>query len=322
MFRVVPDQLRISEGWVRCGNCDEVFDANAHLRNLHAMAALLGSAPDSHEATQLMPLKAEPEPDYDWGTVLSAPPAEPVPAYNWQSDPFLEHSPQDIPAADELVDTMLLPLEPQAAQPDIALIGSAGANPRVHNLQELAPEAEDAPVSEQAPLSFMKPAATVAGSRPWLGRKALLAACTVLSLALLVQALLQERDTLAARAPALRPLLQAGCQWLACKVSPLRDIEAIAIDSSAFTSVRPGVYLLRATLKNAAATELATPALELTLTDAQDQPLLRRVLLPAEISSKAALSAGAELSTNLPIAVQSGAVPEKIAGYKLLAFYP
>ena len=28
MFRVVPDQLKISEGWVRCGHCSEVFDAS------------------------------------------------------------------------------------------------------------------------------------------------------------------------------------------------------------------------------------------------------------------------------------------------------
>ena len=34
VFRVVPDQLRISEGWVRCGHCDEVFDGNAHLQML------------------------------------------------------------------------------------------------------------------------------------------------------------------------------------------------------------------------------------------------------------------------------------------------
>src|SRR4051812_33647636 len=31
MFKVVPDQLRISEGWVRCGHCSDVFDASAHL---------------------------------------------------------------------------------------------------------------------------------------------------------------------------------------------------------------------------------------------------------------------------------------------------
>jgi predicted Zn finger-like uncharacterized protein len=27
VFRVVPDQLRVSEGWVRCGKCSEVFNA-------------------------------------------------------------------------------------------------------------------------------------------------------------------------------------------------------------------------------------------------------------------------------------------------------
>ena len=31
LFKVVPDQLRISEGWVRCGQCDEIFDASLHL---------------------------------------------------------------------------------------------------------------------------------------------------------------------------------------------------------------------------------------------------------------------------------------------------
>lgn len=32
MFKVVPDQLRISEGWVRCGKCEEIFDASAHMQ--------------------------------------------------------------------------------------------------------------------------------------------------------------------------------------------------------------------------------------------------------------------------------------------------
>jgi len=32
MFKVVPDQLKISEGWVRCGQCSEIFDASAHLQ--------------------------------------------------------------------------------------------------------------------------------------------------------------------------------------------------------------------------------------------------------------------------------------------------
>ena len=33
MFRVVPDQLKISDGWVRCGHCSDVFDAMLNLQS-------------------------------------------------------------------------------------------------------------------------------------------------------------------------------------------------------------------------------------------------------------------------------------------------
>lgn len=36
VFRVVPDQLRISEGWVRCGRCSEVFNALEHMVDVAA----------------------------------------------------------------------------------------------------------------------------------------------------------------------------------------------------------------------------------------------------------------------------------------------
>jgi predicted Zn finger-like uncharacterized protein len=354
MFRVVPDQLRISDGWVRCGHCDEVFDANAHLRSLNAVAEAPAASPpvqesqtapqDSYAATQLRPLKAESKPEYDWGPVLSVPPAEIAatlsfadatlaldsavqtemapPAYSWQSDPLLEQSPQGTAAAEELADTVRMPLEPQSKPPAVDPAAWAKLRRRTRAQQATGHDADDAPLSEHAALSFMKPGAATADGSLWLGRKMLMAASTLLALVLALQVLQQQRDPIAARAPALRPLLEAGCKLLACQVSALREIESMAIDSSAFTSVRPGLYLLNATLKNSAMTELAMPALELTLTNAQDQTLLRRVLLPAEISPKATLAAGAELSTSLPIAVKSGAVPEKIAGYKLLAFYP
>lgn len=39
-FKVASDQLRASEGWVRCGQCDEIFDAVAHLVPLDAFPVL------------------------------------------------------------------------------------------------------------------------------------------------------------------------------------------------------------------------------------------------------------------------------------------
>ena len=57
LFKVVPDQLRLSQGWVRCGSCGTVFDAGAQMQ--HAEARSL-SAPDqddegaSHSAWSLL----------------------------------------------------------------------------------------------------------------------------------------------------------------------------------------------------------------------------------------------------------------------------
>ena len=33
LFKVVPDQLKLSDGWVRCGHCSDVFDATRYLEN-------------------------------------------------------------------------------------------------------------------------------------------------------------------------------------------------------------------------------------------------------------------------------------------------
>lgn len=51
-FRVVQDQLRVSEGWVRCGNCQQVFNALESLFDLDAPHEPVGlpapPAPDPH----------------------------------------------------------------------------------------------------------------------------------------------------------------------------------------------------------------------------------------------------------------------------------
>ena len=45
VFRVVPDQLRVSEGWVRCGRCADVFNAAEALVDLDGGAARNAAAP-------------------------------------------------------------------------------------------------------------------------------------------------------------------------------------------------------------------------------------------------------------------------------------
>jgi predicted Zn finger-like uncharacterized protein len=56
-FKVAPDQLKLSDGWVRCGHCSDVFDANRYLEN-RAHGANQPKSPSNHRAPP--PLSHEP----------------------------------------------------------------------------------------------------------------------------------------------------------------------------------------------------------------------------------------------------------------------
>jgi len=66
-FRVVADQLRISEGWVRCGRCQEVFDATQALEEMPLTTAPVSastaqSAPQEQAITQPSIVRGEDAP--------------------------------------------------------------------------------------------------------------------------------------------------------------------------------------------------------------------------------------------------------------------
>lgn len=55
-FQVVPDQLRVSQGWVKCGVCQDIFDANDALTEADVL-----DAPTGEPLTG--PLETRPTPD-------------------------------------------------------------------------------------------------------------------------------------------------------------------------------------------------------------------------------------------------------------------
>ncbi|MDO9285902.1 MAG: zinc-ribbon domain-containing protein, partial [Aquabacterium sp.] len=75
VFRVVQDQLRVSEGWVRCGRCNGVFDATEVLFDIDSGAAVSLPSPES-EAT---PALAENEAAAPSPFAAPPPPAPPPP---------------------------------------------------------------------------------------------------------------------------------------------------------------------------------------------------------------------------------------------------
>ncbi len=140
---------------------------------------------------------------------------------------------------------------------------------------------------------------------------------------LAIQVTVRERDALFAQVPAARPWVSAVCEWTGCIVSPMRRKEFIVVESASFTPIRGDVYRLNFVIRNNAPTALAMPAVELALTDLQNRPVVRRVLLPAEFGGKSdALEPSAEWSSSLAVSVKTNGSSERIAGYRLLAFYP
>ncbi|MBV7541279.1 zinc-ribbon and DUF3426 domain-containing protein [Acidovorax sp. sic0104] len=138
--------------------------------------------------------------------------------------------------------------------------------------------------------------------------------------ALVLQVAVQERDRIVAMDARARPWLMKLCAPLGCDIAPQRQIADMVIDSSSFNKARGDSYQLTMGVKSKASIVLAMPAVELTLTDAQDQPILRRVLLPADMGAPSELPARGEWSTSVSVVVTTGGA--RVAGYRLLAFYP
>jgi len=307
MFKVVPDQLRISEGWVRCGHCAEVFDASAHLQDGKGPAdwqpAAAPPPPPAAAPVQQAPAPQE-EPD-----AVPAEAAAPTPAEEAESLLPVQQ-PQDIsypPFAlnrpDEGGDSQGYP-EPVAAPAD----------------SSWDPPAPD-PILQD--MSFVRQARRKAFWRRPAVRALLVLAALAMAALLAAQLAVHDRDRLAAVHPGLRPALEALCGPLDCAIAAPRQIEAVLIDNSSFNKLRGDAYRLNLTLRNQAPMQIAMPAIELTLTDAQDQPLLRRVLTPSDMGAGAGvIGAASDWTGSLAMSVAGNGNAGRIAGYRLLAFYP
>lgn len=305
MFKVVPDQLRVSNGWVRCGQCSEVFDANANFQTKTAEEVLNRVAPPNAKPSAMAttPSAHGEAPDVaDSLALKAASPEAPI----VDADPRVPHSaPQEMPAQ---------------------LGVSAAPSEDSNRIEEppLAPADASLPLPENLPPhTFMQvSSAPTRKSARWV-RVTWSVLCLLLVLVLLLQFVVMERDRIAATEPRAKRFLEPLCALVACRISPFRQIESVVIDQSSFVKVRSDVFRLNFTLKNTAQVALATPAVELTLTDMQDQALVRRVFLAEDFGGKqGVIDAGAELLASMPLAVKLVGNTEKVSGYRLLSFYP
>lgn len=322
-FRVVADQLKLSEGWVRCGQCSEVFDAAA------SMVVLPASAPDAPpEATTGAQVNVVEMADVPVDLPMSEPVWAPAPVPVPTPEP--ETEPETVPpapaimavAADAAEALRIEPTwEPEPAAPVSAFAPEPTPEPPADSPEPDAPAStENAPAEPE--VSFVRQARREAfWAKPWV-RAVQAVVALVLALVLLLQVAVHRRDWLATAYPASVPWLTALCQPVGCEIGALHQLESITIDSISFLDLRNGKFRLEVSLRNASAHRLAIPALELSLTNLRDEVVVRKVIGPHDWSQPTTdLPARSDLPLSVQLAV-SNASELRMSGYRAIIFYP
>ena len=357
-FKIVPDQLKISDGWVRCGHCADVFDATLFLEGEGPVAVPVAPVPPA-PVQETEPVVSAPT----RRVVISAPVTPPPgdgddgwllrPRQTEEPAPSLQ-GPRSVPGMDRVQ-------ADQAFEEELrrfAVSSTSGATPPVPSPAPAAPAAigpvaaETAPFEEDEAVAVdLRPALPLPtfssepeGAHPaeppvlepsfvvqarkrafWQSRgtrAALWLVSVLLVLGLLIQIAVHERDRLAAWHPATGSLLVALCRPLGCEVGPARQIESVVIDSSNLVRRLGNSYSFDLVLKNSAAHPVAMPALELSLTDTRDAVIVRRVFPPEELpGAPRLLPPQGALSLSLRLSIADQGV-SSMSGYRALVFYP
>lgn len=283
VFKVVPDQLKVSSGWVRCGRCAEVFDAATHM--------LSSAGTQASAATTRMP--------------ASSPAPSPV------------RAPDATPLA--------------ISRPEVKPSAASPVNLRASAPLSTTSMAAEVHFDEVPELSFVRHAK----NRVFWQQARVVRSLLALSLGLIgllaFQVVLDQRNQLAAMYPSWQSGLARFCTAIGCVIEPVKQLDALKIESSTFQKIQESpqgdTFTLKVTLKSSATQPLAVPALELTLTDVNDKPVLRRVLLPQELGFQGiTLAALGEWNGVVSIFVTASPSQSReqasVTGYRVLAFYP
>jgi predicted Zn finger-like uncharacterized protein len=315
LFKVVADQLKISNGWVRCGQCGSVFDAQQNaMPDPEAPPAQVTALP----AESAVAPSAEPEPSPTPSpSAHEEPPAHPElvkPVAPTAAPESSEDSRSEPSKSSDFTDSTGWPVDEGELMPELKPGDSAH------------PELDETP-------TFIAQAQRAARWQSPAVRLALLGVISALAVALAAQVALQERDRVAAQWPQSKPWLERLCRFANCQIQAFKQIEAITVDASSFNRDQRSpalpdsalqTYSVGVTLKNIGTLPVALPHIELSLQDSNEQTILRRVLSPAQLGMNApSLGAAQDLSGKLSVQIDAAKLAGgRVQGYRILAFYP
>lgn len=328
-FFVTEEQLNKHDGKVRCGQCMHVFDAKTQFvsitTNTTDVAGVINGA-DTHAPPESTKSSDIVTPEWP---IIHDELLENNEQLNQkqQSDAESERNTNDYILDDKVFDQTDndKKTENPSQLENLDKIKSPG---KIKELSEVSSISNKMEINTHKPSYFddfvgkTKFHTTKTGKKsrrwPWaLGALIFLLVASAQSIYFL-------RDEIAIHYPNIKPYLVKACLQLTCSVNLPKQIEFIVIDDSDIQEDpdHPGLMHLSSNLINTGTLIQAYPNLELTLTDVDDKPILRRIFrpseyLPANTDIAGGFKAREEVRIKLAITTQNVAV----AGYRVFVAY-
>jgi len=361
VFRIQPQQLAARHGLVRCGHCKESYDASGSLFEMpvggdfsqavpiapadaaNVIAAAASAAPAS------LPARGGPPPDFSnpswdaWaprtdsapannpsrysGDHLPEPSAAPGTSPQVRNDPVEPRlapepaaaAPARVPGRWKLVDDE--PVEPTLASgPPSA---ADAAEPHLSSGPASAAAFGDLPPPTGTPFAMTREAPARAPRRTGWRIVGVIVALLLFVL-LAAQLAWWLRETVMVYVPQSVPLYQRACAKLGCRVLPPRYIDGLQVEPSDLRQVDDPHHLeLKMPLHNQFDVALAYPAIELTLLDRQNTPVLRRVLWPQDyVPPGTRIDAGLPAGATQTMIVRLDTGDVVASNFRIEVFYP
>ena len=287
-FVVTDEQLNQHGGKVRCGNCLNVFDATQQIVETDIQPESdLENSDDNNSYDLVLDQPQLEKPQLDESAIIAS----------------------DNKDGDEIDKVQVS---------EVKNTKSTNADTR-HTITAIA-DAQPSNFDDLADKSKLNPNKITKRSRLWI--MALLA--FLLLLIAIVQSVYSLRNEMAIYYPKLKPYLVQACEKIACSIDLPKKIEFIVIDDSDIQEDADFVGLMRlsSTLINQAGFSQAYPNIELTLTDTEDKPKLRRFFKPSEYLAANTnivngLGPGEEVKIKLAMTTHG----ETVAGYRVFVTY-
>lgn len=305
--------------------------ASAWMASANLSAAFASIAAETNDAPWGTPAEDASATPLQSDAAAATPAAVPLPGAPTQETGTATPS---IPAEQQAINTLTqelsypIPTTSSSAQAEAAAV-TAGANEAGEGHEEAAEEetVEDQEYEEEddadAPAFVQKAERRERLNR--IARVVMSVGAVLLSITLLLQATYAWRNTISAWLPSTRPLFSSVCASLHCSVGLPTNIEQLSLESSELQLVPPNqnIYTLTLLLRNRGYSTQAWPYMEITLNDADEKALTRRVFTPREYLRSAdlvddGLAGESEQQVKLTFELTQPAA----SGYRIYLFFP